>query len=372
MSHKTVGVMPGSDRAYDIIIGVDVLADAGRIIAHTLRAQKYCVVTDSHVAALPHILKLTKSMETAGCSLTAPIVLPPGEATKDFYHLQYIIDQALERGLDRHAALIAFGGGVVGDITGFAASVLMRGVPFVQVPTTLLAQVDSAVGGKTAINTARGKNLVGSFYQPRSVLIDTQVLQTLPPREMRAGYAEVVKYALINRPSFFEWLDENVAALLAGDAVAQAEAIAISCTAKAEIVADDEREQKDIRALLNLGHTFAHALEKLGGFDGRLLHGEAVSIGLYWAAAFSAQQGLCPPGDVARIKAHLTAVGMMTSPPFTAAAGDILSAMQNDKKSVGGKMTLILMKGIGRAFVQPDVEGAAVLSFLKSMTECNT
>lgn len=368
MTRKTVAVLPDSDRAYDIIIESGLLAAAGKILSSAMTAKRFCIVTDAHIAALPHMLTLIKSMETAGLSVVAPIVLPAGEGTKDFHHLQYIIDNALERGLDRHAAFIALGGGVIGDITGFAAAILMRGVPFVQIPTTLLAQVDSAVGGKTAINTARGKNLVGAFYQPRAVLIDTDVLQTLPIREMKAGYAEVLKYALINKPAFFEWLQENADAILAGDAAAQAEAIAISCTAKAEIVADDEREEKDIRALLNLGHTFAHALEQLGGFDGRLLHGEAVGIGLYWAAAFSAVQGFCDAGDAEKVKAHLDAAGMMTKPPFAVAAADVLEAMRGDKKNRDGKMTLILMKGIGRAFVARDADEAAVLSFLQTMT----
>ena len=368
MTRKTVAVLPQSDRAYDIIIESGVLNAAGNILSSVMQAKRFCIVTDAHIAALPHMLTLIKSMETAGLSVTAPIVLPAGEGTKDFHHLQYIIDNALDRGLDRHAALIALGGGVIGDITGFAAAVLMRGIPFVQIPTTLLAQVDSAVGGKTAINTARGKNLVGAFYQPRAVLIDTDVLQTLPAREMKAGYAEVLKYALINKPAFFDWLEDHAEAILSGDAAAQAEAIAISCNAKAEIVADDEREEKDIRALLNLGHTFAHALEKLGGFDGRLLHGEAVGIGLYWAAAFSAQQGLCAAEDVAKIKAHLDKAGMMTAPPFAVAAAAVLEAMRGDKKNRDGKMTLILMKGIGRSFVSRDADEAAVLSFLKTMT----
>jgi len=368
MTRKSVAVLPDSDRAYDILIEGGLLAAAGAVLPRALKAKRFCIVTDEHVAALPHMLTLIKSMETAGLSVTAPIVLPPGEGTKDFHHLQYIIDGALERGLDRHAALIALGGGVVGDITGFAAAVLMRGIPFVQIPTTLLAQVDSAVGGKTAINTPRGKNLVGAFYQPRAVLIDTDVLQTLPEREMKAGYAEVLKYALINKPAFFDWLEENARALLSGDAAAQAEAIAVSCAAKAAIVAEDEREEKDIRALLNLGHTFAHALEKLGGFDGRLLHGEAVGIGLYWAAAFSARQGLCDAAAAGRIEAHLDAAGMMTRPPFAVTAADVLEAMRGDKKSRDGNMTLILMKGIGHAFVARDADEAAVLSFLKTMT----
>lgn len=367
-AQEIVPVALDGGRGYDIYIGAGLLGQAGDVLQKPLRARKLCIVTDETVAATPHLEKLSGSLRTAGFTLTDPIVIPAGEGSKSFAQLEYILAEALTRGLDRKSALVALGGGVIGDITGFAAAVLMRGIDFVQVPTTLLAQVDSSVGGKTGINMKQGKNLVGSFCQPRAVLIDTDVLKTLPPREMRAGYAEVVKYGLIDRPAFFDWLDQNGAALLSGDADAQKYAIAVSCTAKAKIVMEDEREEKDIRALLNLGHTFGHALEKIGGYDGRLLHGEAVAIGCLWAAQFSAQLGLAPAADADRFAKHLAAAGMMTKPPFAADANDILAAMRGDKKAQDGKLTLILMRGIGQSFVARDVDDAALLAFLKQVT----
>lgn len=360
-----VAVTLGGERDYTIYICSGILAGAGDILRGVLRAKKLCIVTDENVAALGHMPKLSQSLATAGFDVAPPIVLPAGEGSKNFDQLQYILAEALSRGLDRKSALVALGGGVIGDITGFAAAVLMRGIDFVQVPTTLLAQVDSSVGGKTGINMPQGKNLVGAFCQPCAVLIDTDVLQSLPPREMRAGYAEVVKYGLIDRPEFFAWLEANGAALLSGDTAVQREAIAISCTAKAKIVAEDEREEKDIRALLNLGHTFGHALEKIGGYDGRLLHGEAVAIGCLWAARFSARLGMCPAADAVRIHAHLTAAGMMTKPPFAAAPAEILSAMRGDKKAENGRITLVLLRGIGQACVTRDVDENDLLEFLK-------
>lgn len=358
----------GDRRDYNIYIGAGTLAQAGGLLPQSLRARKLCIVTDETVAASPHLAALSASLAQGGYVLAAPIVLPAGEASKSFTQLEYVLSQALARGLDRASALVALGGGVMGDITGFAASILMRGIDFVQVPTTLLAQVDSSVGGKTGINLPQGKNLVGSFCQPRAVLIDTAVLATLPPREMRAGYAEVVKYGLINQPDFFGWLEQNAGAILGGDAAAQAQAIAESCRAKARIVMEDEREEKDIRALLNLGHTFGHALEKLGGYDGRILHGEAVSVGCLWALRFSVQLGLAPAADADRLQRHLGAAGMMTAPPFAVRAADILSAMRGDKKAQDGKLTLILMRGIGKSFVARDIDEAALLSFLEQVT----
>lgn len=358
----------GDRRDYNIYIGAGTLAQAGRLLPQSLRARRLCIVTDETVAASPHLAALSASLAQGGYVLAAPIVLPAGEASKSFTQLEYVLSQALARGLDRASALVALGGGVIGDITGFAASILMRGIDFVQVPTTLLAQVDSSVGGKTGINLPLGKNLVGSFCQPRAVLIDTAVLATLPPREMRAGYAEVVKYGLINQPDFFGWLEQNVGAILGGDAAAQAQAIAESCRAKARIVMEDEREEKDIRALLNLGHTFGHALEKLGGYDGKILHGEAVSVGCLWALCFSVQLGLAPAADADRLQRHLNAAGMMTAPPFAVRAADILSAMRGDKKAQDGKLTLILMRGIGKSFVARDIDEGALLSFLEQVT----
>ncbi|MBI1216029.1 MAG: 3-dehydroquinate synthase [Alphaproteobacteria bacterium] len=353
--------------SYDIIIGAGVLAQAGEKLAAVLPGRRAIVVTDENVAGL-YLQVFSQSLRAAGFSLADPVILPPGEETKNFSQLQHIIESCLAQKLDRKSAVIALGGGVVGDIAGFAASMLMRGVNFVQVPTTLLAQVDSSVGGKTAVNTKQGKNLAGAFYQPKIVLIDTEVLKTLPAREMKAGYAEVLKYALINDPAFFEWLDGNHAAVLSGDAAALSHAIAVSCRAKAEVVAADEREEKDIRALLNLGHTFGHALEALGGYDGRLLHGEAVGIGLGLAYGFSAAQGICPPEDAARVERHLSDAGLMTSPPFAVTAAQVLEKMRGDKKASEGKMTLVLAKGIGQAFVAKDADEGAVLAFLQART----
>jgi len=364
---ETVTVTLGAGRDYNIYIGSGVLTAAGATLRGVLRAKKICIVTDDNVAALPYLPQLIESLETAGFEVVPPVVLPAGEGSKNFAQLEHILSAALAQGMDRKSALVALGGGVIGDITGFAAAVLMRGIDFVQIPTTLLAQVDSSVGGKTGINLPLGKNLVGAFCQPRAVLIDTDVLASLPPREMRAGYAEIFKYALINNAAFFDWLDKNAAALLAGDAAAQREAIAISCKAKADIVAEDEREEKDIRALLNLGHTFGHALEKIGGYDGRLLHGEAVAIGCLWAAAFSARRGLCAADVPARIERHLQAAGMMTRPPFAAAPADILAAMRGDKKNESGRITLILLRGIGGAFVSRDTDETELLDFLQQI-----
>ncbi|MDE2336428.1 MAG: 3-dehydroquinate synthase, partial [Alphaproteobacteria bacterium] len=265
----------------------------------------------------------------------------------------------------RSATIVALGGGVVGDIAGFAAAIFMRGAGFAQIPTTLLAQVDSSVGGKTGINTAAGKNLAGAFHQPKIVLIDTGVLKTLPPRELKAGYAEILKYALIGDPDFFAWLEQNGAALLDGDAAAQEYAIGKSCRAKAAIVVADEDERKDIRALLNLGHSFGHALEALGGYDGRILHGEAVGTGCLLAFEFSRDRGLCPAEDVERLRGHMQKAGLMTEPPFKAAAEDMFARMQSDKKNRDGRTTLVLARGIGRAFVAGDIVAADVLAFLK-------
>jgi 3-dehydroquinate synthase len=361
---RTVRVAAASAQ-YDILIGRGILSRAGAALSAVLPGRKICIVTDETVAGL-YLAPLTDSLQAAGFDVAAPVVLPPGEETKSFSQLQYIIDACLARRMDRKSALVALGGGVVGDIAGFAAAVLMRGVNFVQVPTTLLAQVDSSVGGKTAVNTRAGKNLAGAFYQPRMVLIDTQTLKTLPEREMKAGYAEVLKYALINDPEFFEWLDKNVQALLAGDDAALTHAISVSCRAKAAVVAADEREEKGIRALLNLGHTFGHAFEALGGYDGRLLHGEGVGIGLGLAYDFSAGQGLCPPSAAADVKRHLTQAGLMTEPPFKVAAQAVLEKMRGDKKAEDGRHRLVLTRGLGKAYVAQDVKEEDLLRFLQA------
>lgn len=362
MSESIVRVEAESG-AYDIVIGAGLMESAGARLSAVLPSKKIAIVTDESVARL-YLTKFMKSLEAAGFTPSPPIILKPGEETKNFAQLQYIIERALAYKLDRKSALVALGGGVIGDITGFAASIIMRGIKFVQVPTTLLAQVDSSVGGKTAINTPMGKNLVGSFYQPEIVLIDTDTLRTLPEREMKSGYAEILKYALIDNLAFFTWLDANGRKLLDGNPAALEYAITLSCKAKAAIVKADEKEQKDIRALLNLGHTFGHALEAIGGYDGRLLHGEAVGIGLKLACDFSQSLGLCPAADAAKVSAHLVSTKLLDNPPFKADAGDVLEKMRGDKKAKDGKMTFILLKGIGQAFVANDVAEADVQKFL--------
>jgi len=351
-------------RAYDIVIGQGLLAQAGEHVPPLLSSKKLCIVTDETVAKL-YLVKLMHTLEAAGLTPCPPIILPPGEQTKNFQQLQSIIEKSLSYKLNRNSTLIALGGGVIGDIAGFAAAILMRGIGFVQIPTTLLSQVDSSVGGKTGINTAAGKNLAGAFYHPKVVLIDTDVLKTLPVRELKAGYAEIAKYALINDPAFFNWLEQNGRALLEGDAAAQKYAIYASCRAKAAIVEEDENEQKDIRALLNLGHTFGHALEALGGYDGRLLHGEAVGIGALLAHEFSLQLGLCPAHDVERLRLHLLKTGLMMEPPFKVTAHDMLARMHGDKKNTDGQITLILTKGIGQAFVARHISEVELRAFLQ-------
>ncbi len=363
MSQNIIPVQAGT-QTYDIIVGAGILSQAGEYLSRLLPSRKICVVTDETVAR-GYLVKLMQGLEAAGMQACPPVILPPGEATKNFQQLQYIVEKCLSYKLDRKSTLIALGGGVVGDITGLAAALLMRGVDFVQMPTTLLAQVDSSVGGKTGINTAAGKNLVGAFHHPKIVLIDTDVLKTLPLRELKAGYAEILKYALINDPAFFDWLEQNGQALLAGDAAILQHAIQVSCKAKAAIVAADENEQKDIRALLNLGHSFGHALEALGGFDGRILHGEAVGIGILLAYEFSRQLSLCSSADAVRVRGHLLAAGLMTEPPFSVTAKDMLDRMKSDKKNRAGKITLILARGIGQAFVAHDVSETDLTGFLQ-------
>lgn len=343
-------------RSYPIFIGKGVLANAGEMVNTYAKSHRVAVITDETVANL-HLETLRKGLAGYGFELDT-IRLPAGEATKSFDHLQQILTTLLEREYARSDTLIAFGGGVIGDLTGFAASVLKRGCQFVQIPTTLLAQVDSSVGGKTAINVKAGKNLVGSFYQPRLVLADTDVLKTLDQRQIRAGYAEVLKYGLIDRADFFDWLEGNVQNIFAQNAGALAHIIATSCQAKADIVAKDEREH-GMRALLNLGHTFGHALEGIGGYDGRILHGEAVSAGMLMAFEFSNFLGICPAQDVDRLSRHLQGNNL---PRFqelceriTVRADEMLDFMVKDKKNANGAFNLILTRGIGKAFVAKDV-----------------
>ncbi|HEY0436203.1 MAG TPA: 3-dehydroquinate synthase, partial [Phenylobacterium sp.] len=315
-----------------------------------------------------HYDRLAGALERAGVAAHL-VELAPGEQTKSFEGLSGVIDALLALELDRGDVVVAFGGGVIGDLTGFAAAVYKRGVDFVQIPTTLLAQVDSSVGGKTAIDVAAGKNLVGAFHQPRLVLADLDVLGSLPEREMRCGYAEVIKYGLLGDFGFFEWLEANGSAVLAREPAALAQAVARSIEMKAEIVGEDETEQGR-RALLNLGHTFAHALEAETGYGAALLHGEAVGAGMALAFRFSASQGLCPSQDATRATAAIAAAGLRTtlgevrSDPFEAQA--LLRHMAQDKKAEGGRLTFILARGLGEAFVAKDVNAEAVRTFLTS------
>jgi 3-dehydroquinate synthase len=300
------------ERSYPVIIERGLLARAGEHLAPLARGRSVAIVSDRTIAA--HEATLRTSLKAAGLAC-ASFTLPSGEATKSWDHLRQVCDWLLERGVGRGDIVVALGGGVIGDLVGFASAILKRGTRFVQIPTTLLAQVDSSVGGKTGINTAHGKNLIGAFHQPELVLIDPDVLRTLPPRDIAAGYAEVVKYGLIDDPDFFVWCETNGAALLAGDTDLRLYAIAHSVAAKARIVAADEHEINGTRALLNLGHTFGHALEAEAGYFGTLLHGEAVAAGIAMAFDYSAAHALCPPEDAGRVKAHWRAVGRIRCPP---------------------------------------------------------
>ena len=348
-------------RSYDIAIGSGLIDRAGELSRPLLAAPRVTIVSDETVAPL-YGARLAASFETAGVK-TASVTVPAGESSKEFMSFSRLMNALLDQRPDRKTTLVALGGGVVGDLTGFAASVLLRGVDFIQVPTTLLAQVDSSVGGKTGINTRHGKNLVGTFYQPRLVLADTAVLDTLPRRELLAGYAEVAKYGLIDDPAFFAWCEKNGAAVLAGDAAARTYAIEQSCLSKARIVAADERETTDLRALLNLGHTFGHALEAETGFGPDLLHGEAVGAGMAMAFDLSARLGLCPAADAQRVRAHLGAVGLPMRLRSIGGdnrrvwdAGRLVGHMHGDKKAEGGKLAFVLARGIGGAFVSREVD----------------
>jgi 3-dehydroquinate synthase len=362
--NQTIPVGLG-DRGYDVLVGEGVLESAGRLMAPLLKRGRTAVVSDETVWRL-HGERLTKALAASGVD-AHPVIVAPGEQTKSFAGLADVSDRLLALRLDRGDLVTAFGGGVVGDLAGFAAAVYKRGIDFVQIPTTLLAQVDSSVGGKTAIDTPRGKNLVGAFHQPKLVLADLSVLSTLSDREMRAGYAEVIKYGLLGDRAFFEWLETTASAVLAREPAALARAVARSVEMKAEIVAEDEREQGR-RALLNLGHTFAHALEAETGYGEALLHGEAVGAGMALAFRFSAAQGLASGQDAERAVAAIAASGLPTrladipGRPFE--AGRLLVHMAQDKKAEGGRLTFVLARGIGDAFVARDVHAEAVRGFL--------
>ena len=354
------------NRSYEITIGENLLQHSGALIAPLLKRPLTAIVTDENVARL-HLETLTASLTASGIRSTA-IIMPAGEATKSFTQLATLCDKLLAAGIERRDRIIALGGGVIGDLAGFAAAILRRGVDFIQIPTSLLAQVDSSVGGKTGINSVHGKNLIGAFHQPVAVITDTGLLDTLPRRELASGYAEVAKYGLLGDSGFFEWLEGAASAIMRGDSQARIHAIRKSCEAKAEIVAADETET-GVRALLNLGHTFGHALEAATGYSQRLLHGEGVSIGMVQAFRFSERQKLCAAGTAERVARHLKSVGLPVHSseipgdlPSPAALVDI---MHQDKKAQGGKLTFILARGIGEAFIARDVDSAAVIDFLK-------
>ncbi len=367
MTQSTVLTVPLGGRAYDIVIGRGVLESAGPRIARAVPSARAAIVTDETVAGL-HLGPLESSLDAAGVRHER-IIMPPGEGTKSFVHLERLLDRLLELGVERGDCIVAVGGGVIGDLAGLAASLLRRGAACIQVPTTLLAQVDSSVGGKTGIDTPHGKNLVGTFHQPRLVLCDTGTLATLPRRELLAGYAEVVKYGLLGDREFFEWLEVHGAEALEGAAARLDHAVARSCAAKAAIVCRDERESGE-RALLNLGHTFGHALEAACGYDGSLLHGEAVAIGMALAFGLSVELGLCDEGEARRARRHMASVGLPLHPAeldlATPDAGRLVRLMAQDKKVAGGRVAFVLLRGIGKAFLTRDVGLDEVRNFLET------
>ena len=354
-------------RSYDVKIGQGLLQDAAHHIVPFLQRKFVAIVTDENVAAA-HLTTLQNALKAAEVDSKA-IIVPAGEATKNYTHFAEVCDGLLSAGVERKDIVIALGGGVIGDLTGFAAATLRRGINFIQIPTSLLAQVDSSVGGKTGINSKHGKNLIGTFHQPLLVLADLDVLKTLPQRQRAAGYAEIVKYGLLGDSVFYDWLDVNVEAIMAGDVAKTQHAVKISCQTKARIVAEDETET-GVRALLNLGHTFGHASEAATGYSDVLLHGEAVAIGMVQAYGFSEMLGHCEQGLSRKVADHLRRAGLPTHmsdiaaklpPPET-----LLKLMYQDKKAVDGKLTFILAKSIGETFIAKGVEEAKVLAFLKS------
>jgi 3-dehydroquinate synthase len=364
------------DRAYDIVIGRDLLGSLGSRIAAHRPGVRTAIVTDRGVAK--HWLDRTEAALAQAGIAGSRIIVEEGEGSKSYVTLEKVSEALISAKIERNDLVIALGGGVVGDLAGFAAAILRRGVDFVQVPTTLLAQVDSSVGGKTGINSPQGKNLVGAFHQPVLVIADTAVLDTLSPRQFRAGYAEVAKYGVLGDAAFFSWLEANHADIFKGGA-AREHAIATSCRAKAAIVARDERETGD-RALLNLGHTFGHALEAVTGFSDRLFHGEGVAIGMVLAAEFSASLGMIPSSDAVRIERHLAEAGLPThlqdiagfAQEGLADADTLMALMAQDKKVRRGKLTFILLEAIGRAVIAKDVEPAPVRDFLAKKLAGNT
>ncbi|SNB79107.1 3-dehydroquinate synthase [Arboricoccus pini] len=358
--------VPLGQRSYDLLIQPYGLDEAGALILPLMRSRRLVVVTDSHVEVTPHMARLLASLQAAGID-ARPVVVPAGEASKAMGVLEGLLEEILSGGIDRKTAILAFGGGVVGDLAGFAAAILLRGLDFFQVPTSLLAQVDSGAGGKTGINSRQGKNLIGAFHQPLFVLVDPTVLEGLPPRELKAGYAELVKHAFIRDEALFAWLESHLGDFMAGDLDVRAEAIARSVKVKVEIVGRDEKETGDERALLNFGHTFAHAYEFLTGYGDRLLHGEAVALGMAKAFALSVRLGLCRGQDAGRCVAHLRAAGLPVQAAdlgLTFAPEAVREAMGRDKKTEGNRLTFILSRGIGQAIVDRSVPAEALQAIL--------
>lgn len=365
--HKKVHIALG-ENSYDIHIGQGLLGRIADFVPLDLEGRTLFILTDENVS-VPHAGQVYESLKSARPLSVQLLALPPGEQTKSFAELERVIAWMLDHGVERDSVLFAVGGGVIGDLAGFAAATVMRGIACVQVPTTLLAQVDSSVGGKTAINMPQGKNLVGVFSQPLSVVCDTDTLKTLPRREILAGYAETVKYGLIDDPEFFIWLEKEGSQVCDLDPQALAKAVETACRKKAGIVTADEKE-KGVRALLNLGHTFGHALESAAAYDGRLLHGEAVAIGMVLAFRVSVRLGLCPEKDADRVEAHLAAIGLPTKinmvfPPLDADAEKLMDYMKRDKKSSMGTLTYIVTDGIGKARLSRDVPPEDVKTVLQ-------
>ena len=356
-----------TERRYPIHISSGLLDRAGAVLAPLLPRPLVLLVTDANVARTPHLGRLEGSLASAGIAVRR-LVVAAGEGSKSLDAYGRLVEAMLASGIDRKTTVLALGGGVIGDLAGFAAATALRGLPFVQVPTSLLAQVDSSVGGKTGINSAHGKNLIGAFHQPLAVLIDVDVLQDLPERELKAGYGEVIKHGCLADADYFAWLEANAAAMLAGDAALRLEAIRRSVEIKAAIVADDERETTGRRALLNFGHTFAHAYEALTGYGDRLLHGEAVALGMVKAARLSAALGLAPGADAERLEAHLSSLGIATDPRRLLNQGfpveAVIEAMTRDKKAEAGALRFVLWHGVGRAFLTGGVDPAALHEIL--------
>ena len=355
---KIVEVALG-ERSYPVLIGAGLLDNAVEHLAPFIRSKRLAIVSDDNVWAAQGD-RLSEALRRGGIE-PLPLLVPAGEASKSWPVLQDLTERLIALGIERGDSIAAFGGGMVGDLAGFAAAILKRGCSYIQIPTSLLAQVDSSVGGKTAINSAAGKNLIGAFHQPSAVLIDPQTLATLPERQMKAGYDEIVKYGLINDPAFFAWCEANGSKIIGGDLDALLHAIETCVRSKAAIVARDEKETSGERALLNLGHTFGHAIEAESDFS--MLHGEAVAIGMTLAFHFSAERGLCSPEDAARVERHLASIGLPTHHEADPAA--LAARMAGDKKSEDGRAAFILAQGIGKAFVDRSVELWKVEDFLR-------